>query len=74
MDDLIKWDRTVVEKKVFDFLAEYKEEHGRFPTQKEIQNHLGHKSASHTLKCLQRLEDKNWIKRLYNCERAIHIL
>jgi len=74
MDDLIKWDRTAVEKKVFDFLAEYKEEHGRFPTQKEIQDHLGMKSSSHTSKCLQRLEEKNWIRRLPHLARAIHIL
>ena len=56
---------------VYNFIKNYFEQHGVMPMQKEIKEHLGLKGFSTVQFHLKALEERGWITRLPNRQRAI---
>ena len=56
---------------VYNFIKNYLQQNGLMPMQSEIQEHFGLKSLSTIQFHLKALEERGWIPRLPNRQRAI---
>lgn len=59
---------------VLEFLLEFHQEHGYYPTREEISGHLGLKNRVTAQQHLKQLERKGCIRRTPNCARAFEVL
>jgi DNA-binding transcriptional MocR family regulator len=55
---------TPRQKSVYDSICSYLENHGRFPTHRELLDSLGLRSTATTQLALNKLEAKGWIYRI----------
>ena len=62
------------QKQVYDFLAQFVEEHGYSPSFEEIGEGLGLSSLATVHKHVSNLEEKGLLKRDYNRSRSIDLL
>jgi repressor LexA len=62
------------QKQVYDFLAQFVEEHGYSPSFEEIGDGLGLSSLATVHKHISNLEEKGLLKRDYNRSRSIDLL
>src|SRR5271157_1519989 len=62
------------QKQVYDFLAQFVDEHGYSPSFEEIGDGLGLSSLATVHKHISNLERKGLLKRDYNCSRSIDLL
>jgi len=67
-------DLTLTQKKIFDFLIEFKAEKGFLPTLSEIAKRFNYNNRSTVRQHLQALEKKNYIKRNTYSARGIEIV
>ncbi len=59
---------------IYGFIKEYLKEHGYPPTVREIGKVVGLKSSSNVCHHLQKLEEKDLIKRVHGSSRAIQLV
>lgn len=65
---------TARQSRIYDYLADYIDNHGFAPSFEEIANAFGYASLATVHEHLASLEAKGWIRRTYNLSRHIECL
>jgi DNA-binding MarR family transcriptional regulator len=65
---------TPCQRKIFDFLVRFIDDHGYAPSLSEIATAFNYRALATVHEHLTSLERKGWIRRWHNSERAIEIL
>jgi len=65
---------TETQKAIYDFIADYQNQYGISPTQREIRDHFGYASFGTVYKHLELLQKKGYLYRDWNQKRGLELV